>query len=205
QRRISLSIASGKGMAGTTRLELATSAVTGQRSNQLNYVPALGTNSAPGSRHPVQHRSRLFPVQGRTGWAIWMLNGDQIGVKSPPAGASGLSSATHTRTPQHSGGLTLLYRPVAQVPLVRSWPNREHKLLHDVLQPQFIRQIVKVEFHGAHHPTFSISALSPMYVASDVPFPNILILLTLPISSRGLVIRITHGFRTEMALERLFG
>jgi hypothetical protein len=30
-----------KGMAGTTRLELATSAVTGQRSNQLNYVPAI--------------------------------------------------------------------------------------------------------------------------------------------------------------------
>jgi hypothetical protein len=30
-------------MAGTTRLELATSAVTGQRSNQLNYVPAVGT------------------------------------------------------------------------------------------------------------------------------------------------------------------
>src|SRR5204862_8145987 len=28
-------------MAGTTRLELATSAVTGQRSNQLNYVPKL--------------------------------------------------------------------------------------------------------------------------------------------------------------------
>ena len=26
-------------MAGTTRLELATSAVTGQRSNQLSYVP----------------------------------------------------------------------------------------------------------------------------------------------------------------------
>jgi hypothetical protein len=31
-----------KKMAGTTRLELATSAVTGQRSNQLNYVPAEG-------------------------------------------------------------------------------------------------------------------------------------------------------------------
>jgi hypothetical protein len=30
-----------KRMAGTTRLELATSAVTGQRSNQLNYVPAI--------------------------------------------------------------------------------------------------------------------------------------------------------------------
>ncbi len=29
-------------MAGTTRLELATSAVTGQRSNQLNYVPSSG-------------------------------------------------------------------------------------------------------------------------------------------------------------------
>ena len=29
-----------KRMAGTTRLELATSAVTGQRSNQLNYVPS---------------------------------------------------------------------------------------------------------------------------------------------------------------------
>jgi hypothetical protein len=28
-------------MAGTTRLELATSAVTGQRSNRLNYVPAV--------------------------------------------------------------------------------------------------------------------------------------------------------------------
>jgi Phage integrase family len=30
-----------KKLAGTTRLELATSAVTGQRSNQLNYVPSL--------------------------------------------------------------------------------------------------------------------------------------------------------------------
>jgi hypothetical protein len=34
-------------MAGTTRLELATSAVTGQRSNQLNYVPAEGTSVFP--------------------------------------------------------------------------------------------------------------------------------------------------------------
>ena len=31
-------------MAGTTRLELATSAVTGQRSNQLNYVPTAKIN-----------------------------------------------------------------------------------------------------------------------------------------------------------------
>ena len=29
-----------EGMAGTTRLELATSAVTGRRSDQLNYAPA---------------------------------------------------------------------------------------------------------------------------------------------------------------------
>jgi hypothetical protein len=34
-------------MAGTTRLELATSAVTGQRSNQLNYVPNRGNNNLP--------------------------------------------------------------------------------------------------------------------------------------------------------------
>ena len=30
-----------KGMAGTTGLEPAASAVTGQRSNQLNYVPGF--------------------------------------------------------------------------------------------------------------------------------------------------------------------
>jgi hypothetical protein len=30
-----------KGMAGTTGLEPAASAVTGQRSNQLNYVPGI--------------------------------------------------------------------------------------------------------------------------------------------------------------------
>ena len=34
-------------MAGTTGLEPATSAVTGQRSNQLNYVPSAG-REAPG-------------------------------------------------------------------------------------------------------------------------------------------------------------
>jgi hypothetical protein len=31
-------------MAGTTGLEPAASAVTGQRSNQLNYVPSRGIN-----------------------------------------------------------------------------------------------------------------------------------------------------------------
>jgi hypothetical protein len=34
-----------KGMAGTTGLEPAASAVTGQRSNQLNYVPNRGINN----------------------------------------------------------------------------------------------------------------------------------------------------------------
>jgi hypothetical protein len=33
-----------KGMAGTTGLEPAASAVTGQRSNQLNYVPTRQIN-----------------------------------------------------------------------------------------------------------------------------------------------------------------
>ena len=39
-----------KGMAGTTRLELATSAVTGQRSNQLNYVPGFATGQQTGGQ-----------------------------------------------------------------------------------------------------------------------------------------------------------
>jgi hypothetical protein len=50
-----------KGMAGTTRLELATSAVTGQRSNQLNYVPNCA--AAPVTNPPVVHR--YFPAQKR--------------------------------------------------------------------------------------------------------------------------------------------
>jgi len=36
-----------KEVAGTTRLELATSAVTGQRSNQLNYVPTRQIHDFP--------------------------------------------------------------------------------------------------------------------------------------------------------------
>ena len=40
-------------MAGTTRLELATSAVTGQRSNQLNYVPA-DVPLADGGQCPIR-------------------------------------------------------------------------------------------------------------------------------------------------------
>jgi hypothetical protein len=40
-------------MAGTTGLEPATSAVTGQRSNQLNYVPA-GVLLADGGQCPIR-------------------------------------------------------------------------------------------------------------------------------------------------------
>ena len=41
---LDLRVASLKGMAGTTGLEPAASAVTGQRSNQLNYVPTRQIN-----------------------------------------------------------------------------------------------------------------------------------------------------------------
>ena len=62
-------------MAGTTRLELATSAVTGQRSNQLNYVPTEGESS-------------LW-------WALSDLNGRPFGCK-PNALTAELSALTQT-------------------------------------------------------------------------------------------------------------
>jgi hypothetical protein len=46
-------------MAGTTGLEPATSAVTGQRSNQLNYVPREGMQNLVGG-HGFEPRT--FPV-----------------------------------------------------------------------------------------------------------------------------------------------
>src|SRR5450755_749247 len=53
-------------MAGTTRLELATSAVTGQRSNQLNYVPTRQINDLPenlaGQGSQVSHTAHPLPV-----------------------------------------------------------------------------------------------------------------------------------------------
>ena len=47
-------------MAGTTRLELATSAVTGQRSNQLNYVPAMLPATGGGGFESVPCRCNQF-------------------------------------------------------------------------------------------------------------------------------------------------
>src|SRR6185312_9308717 len=93
----------------------------------------------------------MFPGRGVNRWAIWMLNGGQIGVKSRPEGPSHVSRSS--AAPIRRARVTLLYRPVAQVPLVRSRPDREYKLLHDVLQPEFVRQIIKVEFHGPTHLT----------------------------------------------------
>ena len=46
-------------MAGTTGLEPATSAVTGQHSNQLNYVPTAFLNSLPQGDDSTVHLYRL--------------------------------------------------------------------------------------------------------------------------------------------------
>tara|TARA_B100000749_G_scaffold247149_1_gene210424 strand:+ start:279 stop:491 length:213 start_codon:yes stop_codon:yes gene_type:complete len=50
-----------KRLAGPTRLELATSCVTGRRSNQLNYGPA---NLKPGGRYRIRtcDSRRVKPV-----------------------------------------------------------------------------------------------------------------------------------------------
>jgi len=132
-----------------------------------------------------------------------MLNGGQIGVKSRPEGPSHVSPSP--AAPKRRARVTLLYRPVAQVPLVRSRPDREYKLLHDVLQPEFVRQIIKVEFHGAHPPDALIIASFAFYVATGVPFHN-------PLTAQALLeqeclsgIRITHRCRTKMACQRLSG
>ena len=75
-------------MAGTTRLELATSAVTGQRSNQLNYVPAV---------------LRYFCCEW---WALSDLNGRPFGCK-PNALTAELSAL-------HNSSYRKLFRPSTQ-------------------------------------------------------------------------------------------
>jgi hypothetical protein len=45
---------SGVCLAGPTRLELATSGVTGRRSNRLNYDPALGLTNYTDFVKPMQ-------------------------------------------------------------------------------------------------------------------------------------------------------
>ena len=59
-------------MAGPTRLELATSGVTGRRSNQLNYDPAwVSYNSACAA---VSEPRSVAPATGKGWWAVQDLN-----------------------------------------------------------------------------------------------------------------------------------
>ena len=66
-------------MAGTTGLEPATSAVTGQRSNQLNYVPAINPSTAlPGEPGDLPAERDVLPeasgqlnyVPGSGSWTL---------------------------------------------------------------------------------------------------------------------------------------
>ena len=54
-------------MAGTTGLEPATSDVTGRRSNQLNYVPAMSGGYSDANMTPGQAQNGRAPA--RTGSA----------------------------------------------------------------------------------------------------------------------------------------
>ncbi len=59
-------------MAGPTRLELATSGVTGRRSNQLNYDPDKASK-----KEKVKIRAKFFPFDfflGISWWAVQDLN-----------------------------------------------------------------------------------------------------------------------------------
>ena len=61
-------------MAGATGLEPATSAVTGQRSNQLSYAPARTGSQNVGKRHldrqPVYitFAEKCLPCEAMKGW-----------------------------------------------------------------------------------------------------------------------------------------
>ncbi|MEA2541276.1 MAG: hypothetical protein QOH35_2642 [Acidobacteriaceae bacterium] len=58
-------------MAGTTGLEPATSAVTGQHSNQLNYVPAMQLNGLRKTRVVIDDRRFRIQCTFRTGCMGW--------------------------------------------------------------------------------------------------------------------------------------
>jgi hypothetical protein len=92
-------------MAGTTRLELATSAVTGQRSNQLNYVPALLNTRAKTALadNRFSLRMQAVLVSGPEAGQVdnldvkWWPDWRQIATVTPLA----LASATCVRTANH--------------------------------------------------------------------------------------------------------
>ena len=56
-------------MAGTTGLEPATSAVTGQRSNQLNYVPNRGINNL--AQNPANKAFARFAYSALFAWIAY--------------------------------------------------------------------------------------------------------------------------------------
>jgi hypothetical protein len=62
-----------KGMAGTTGLEPAASAVTGQRSNQLNYVPTL----------KIQDFAKSRAISGVCEKRIQCRHGRKVGIWQP--------------------------------------------------------------------------------------------------------------------------
>ena len=70
-------------MAGTTRLELATSAVTGQRSNQLNYVPAFAECAAK----RIYTFDGLGPSIFGSTWKWWAVQGSNLRPPACKAGA----------------------------------------------------------------------------------------------------------------------
>ena len=77
-------------MAGPTRLELATSCVTGRRSNQLNYGPAAGCGLyllAP------SFQGQPAPEMILDWWAVSDLNGRPPGCK-PDALTAELTAQT---------------------------------------------------------------------------------------------------------------
>ncbi len=108
-----------KGMAGTTGLEPAASAVTGQRSNQLNYVPLL-------NRLPIQStiRGGLGTLVGR----------DPIGLASGSHSRCRRSSVTMRRDCNHGHtsirAVILMLGSKVLAMAVSSWQlNRFERLL----------------------------------------------------------------------------
>ena len=77
-----------KKLAGTTRLELATSAVTGQRSNQLNYVPSFlhSGQDDPGLAETLMAVATLAPTAQKPEGPAYVAEEAKI----PPPGALSL-------------------------------------------------------------------------------------------------------------------
>jgi hypothetical protein len=64
-------------VAGTTRLELATSAVTGQRSNQLNYVPTL-SNARDFQITRLRNYLINFPITRFPNYSWWAVQDSNL-------------------------------------------------------------------------------------------------------------------------------